>query len=380
MRRYATFDLPLHDGKAPAWLVARMKKLGRAIIDVILEEFGYRELLTRLADPLWFQALGMVLGYDWHSSGVTTVLTGVLREILTPDTGIMVAGGKGRRSLRTPEDIERIGREFGFSERRVEELKRASLLAAKVDNACVQDGHQLYHHAMFVAKDGSWVIVQQGMNPERRTARRYHWCSEGLRSFVIDPHSGIIGDGPPLPFVLNMASSHSVEAQHISVDLVNEGVQRIKNDLAELRRLATRTARIDEILSGKPLSRPSVEVKLAILPTRVNWEALKRAYELQPRSYEELIAVRGLGPQTIRALALIAELIYNAEVCWRDPIRYSFAHGGKDRVPYPVNVKRMEETADFLRRTIEEARLGHREKLDALRRLSKLLPVVREYV
>lgn len=384
-KKYATFDLLLHGGKAPPWLVSRMQKLGKAILNVIVDEFGYKEVLNRLADPMWFQALSYVLGYDWNSSGVTTVVTGVLREILTPDTGILVAGGKGKRSLQTPNDVRKIGEIFGFTESKISNLIKASRLVAKVDNALVQDGHTIYHHTMFIGKRGEWIVIQQGMNINYRTARRYHWCSSELRSFIIEPHKGIMGDRK-LPFVLNMASKNSVEAQKVSVDLVNEGINEIRNAMNILQRYASKMQDLMAFL-GKESSISRVDInkllryeeagiiKIAILRRKVNWNALKRAYELSPRSYEELIEIQGVGPGTIRALALIAELIYNAQVSWRDPLRYTFAVGGKDRVPYPVNVKRMEWIADFLSKAIEEAKLGKKDKLQALQRLSKLIPV-----
>ncbi|MHA1617108.1 MAG: DUF763 domain-containing protein [Candidatus Njordarchaeales archaeon] len=377
MRRVATFDLPLHGGKAPQWLIIRMKKLGKAITEIIIEEFGPKELLKRLSDPLWFQALSYVLGYDWNSSGTTTVLTGVLREILEPNMGILVAGGKGKRALDTPADITRIGEIFSFSSSRVNELIRASRLAAKVDNALVQDNHSIYHHAMFIAKDGTWAIVQQGMSVELKSARRYHWISEGLKSFVVDPHSGISGS-VKLPFILNLASKDSIEAQKISVDLVKEGVKNIRRDLQKISRATLGIRDITLYFSNggarENISRSISEVNIRILPMKVNWQALEKAYELQPKDYEELISIRGIGPGTLRALALIAELIYDARVCWRDPLRYTFAMGGKDGVPYPVNVKRMEKVAGFLEDIIRDLRIGNSEKVKLLKRLSKLIP------
>ena len=374
MRKTATFDLILHGGKAPPWLVSRMKKLGKAILRIIIEECGRVELLRRLSDPLWFQALSYVLGYDWNSSGVTTVMTGVLREILTPDMGIMLAGGKGKRSLQTPEDIRRIGEIFGFSESKINELIKASRLVAKVDNAVLQDGYSLYHHAMLIDRDGLWAVIQQGMNVENKTARRYHWLSEKIKSFVIEPHEGIIGE-IKLPFVLDMTSKRSLEAQKISVDLVNEGLSRIKNDIAKLIRISkgipSLMSFVDRSAEEKRLL-PSIKIKI-LRNIRVDWNALKKAYELSPKDYQELISIKGIGPGTIRALALIAELIYRAEVSWRDPLRYTFAVGGKDRVPYPVNIKRMEILSGILEDALREAKLGRKEKLMVLRRLSRLL-------
>ena len=376
MRKVAIVDLPLHGGKAPPWLISRMKRLGKAIITVILKEFSYRELLRRLADPLWFQSLSYVLGYDWDSSGTTTVLTGVLREILSPDMGILVAGGKGKKALNTPNDIIKIGQIFHFSEKKIQELLRISRLVAKVDNALIQDEHALYHHAMFISKDGSWTIIQQGMNPRLKTARRYHWLSEIIQSFTLDPHYGILGN-LKLPFVLNMATKESIEAQEVSLDLVRDGIRTIKRDLERLISTTTRIKKLTSFFGEEKeenvILRKIKPIHIRLLPTKINWTALERAYEIQPKTYEEFILLRGIGPGTIRALALIAELIYDAKLCWKDPIRYTFAVGGKDGVPYSVNIRRMEKVAEFLERAIEEARIGKTEKIIMLKKLSKLL-------
>lgn len=373
MRRTSTFELRLHGGKAPPWLITRMRKVAKPVLELIVMDFGTSELLRRLADPLWFQAFSYVLGYDWDSSGVTTVTTAILREICTPDLGLMVAGGKGRKSTKTPDEIAKISQIFGFSESKTASLVRASRLAAKVDNAVLQDEHSLYHHTMFIDKNGNWAIIQQGMCPERKTARRYHWTSFFLKSFVIDPHE-IIGD-VRLPLVLNMASSESIDAQKVSLDIVKDGVERFRRDYSALTGLARGLVPLDKFTTGASrIPGFSGELKIKLIPMRLDWEALNRAYEIQPSSYEELIEIRGLGPGTIRALALIAELIYDAKVCWRDPIRYTFAHGGKDGVPYPVNVKRMEEVASFLEDVIEDLRVGKKDKAEMLNRLSKLIP------
>lgn len=373
MKKQAIIDLRLHGGKAPPWLVARMKKLAKPILGIIVEKYGTLELLRRLGDPLWFQALSYVLGYDWDSSGVTTVTSGVLREVLSPDLGVMMAGGKGKRSLRTPNDIVLIGKKFGFSTKKISELIRASRLVAKVDNAVLQDEHQIYHHAFFIDKHGNWVAIQQGMCIRLKTARRYHWVSDSLESFVVDPHT-IIGE-IRLPFVMDMATRKSVTAQKISLDVVKEGVSQVKKDYNELLRAVKRNLSLDYFFGSDVSKRKNIDpIYIKILPRRINWDALEAAYEIQPRNYEELIEIRGLGPGTIRALALIAELIYNAEVSWVDPIRYTYAHGGKDGVPYPVNVKRMEKVADFLIAILEEIKLGKKDKEQVLRRLSKLVP------
>jgi len=368
----ATFDLYLHGGHAHHWLVKRMKLLGKAIITFIVEEFGQRELLRRIADPLWFQAFSYVLGYDWDSSGVTTVTTGVLREILTPETGILAAGGKGKKSLNTPQEIKRIGKIFDFDEEYTNYLIQTSRKIAKIDNAVIQDEHNIYHHTIFISEDKHWSVIQQGMNPKRKTARRYHWISEGIKSFVEDPHKGILGS-IKLPFVLNMASKESCEAQKVSVDLVNDGINVLKRDLSILEARSKGMKTLETFLTGANYVIES-NLNIRIKIRKINWKALEEAYKISPGSYEELIGIKGIGPGTIRALALVAELIYNAKVCWRDPIRYTFAVGGKDGVPYPVNVRRMEEVADILRLALESIKLDKKEKIRALKKLSYLLP------
>ena len=368
----ATFDLYLHGGHAPHWLVKRMKLLGKVIITFIVEEFGQRELLRRIADPLWFQAFSYVLGYDWDSSGVTTVTTGVLREILTPETGILAAGGKGKRSLNTPQEIKQIGKIFDFDEEYTNYLIQTSRKIAKIDNAVIQDEHNIYHHTIFISEDKHWSVIQQGMNPKRKTARRYHWISEGIKSFVEDPHKGILGS-IKLPFVLNMASKESCEAQKVSVDLVNDGISVLKRDLSILEARSKGMKTLETFLTGANYVIES-NLNIRIKIRKINWKALEEAYKISPGSYEELIGIKGIGPGTIRALALVAELIYNAKVCWKDPIRYTFAVGGKDGVPYPVNVRRMEEVADILRLALESIKLDKKEKVRALKKLSYLLP------
>jgi len=385
IERRAVFDLYLHGGKAPRWLVSRMKKLGKAIINVLLYEYDRREILARLSDPLWFQAFSYVLGYDWDSSGVTTVVMGVLKNILTPDMGLMIAGGKGSRALDTPKDILKIGEIFGFGEKKISDLIRVSKLVAKVDNALIQDDHQLYHHTMIIDKNGDWAVIQQGMNVKLKTARRYHWCSFNIKSFVIEPHTGIIGH-IKFPLILNMASKESIEGQKVSLDLVNDGTNIIRRDLNYLIRESKKIPDLAYFLKGDRKSIPELDLKLnavqiKILRSRINWQALNKAYELAPKSYEELVSIKGIGPGTIRALALIAELIYHADISWKDPMRYTFAVGGKDGIPYPVNKRRMEEAYEFLQKAVEEAKIGKKEKIKLLKKLSEIsiksLPVMK---
>ncbi|RLI09106.1 DUF763 domain-containing protein [Candidatus Bathyarchaeota archaeon] len=373
MRRTGIADLPLHRGGVPRWLMRRMVRLADAIAVLLVEEHGPGEFVRRLSDPFWFQALGCVLGFDWHSSGITTVVTAVLREALRPDEhGLAVCGGKGKRSLATPEDIDRAVEELGLPGRAREELKYASRMCAKVDNAALQDGYTLYHHALFLSEDGSWAVVQQGMCVADGTARRYHWFSEALeRGFVVEPHTGI-GSDVLRPAVLDMTAEASEGCRRASLDLVKEGPRRIKRLLRSLRPEWQKT-----LCDWMPVPEPGggqVALRYLRMPLNANWEALARAYELQPGDYEELLALRGIGPATVRALALIADLVYGEEPSWEDPARFSFAFGGKDGVPYPVNRALMDEAISMLEEAIEGARLGEEHRLKDLRCLRALLP------
>lgn len=370
MQRTGVAKLPLHYGKAPEWLTTRMKKLASQIVTLILDEYGTDDFLIRVSDPFWFQALGCVLGYDWHSSGVTTVLTGVLKEAIVPEEhGIAVCGGKGRASRQTPLEIENVGEKFGFSECDINNLSRASKMSAKVDNTAVQAGYQLYHHAFFVTEDRKWAVVQQGMCTQDRTARRYHWLSENLSSFVVEPHSAIVGDAKR-ESVLDMTAKESENCRKVSVDLVNEPTERIMRMIAP-----TRQKMLDEWLhfnTNNLTKKPAVA--FLSMPVNINWKAMRNAYEFQPKDYEEFLALKGIGPAAVRGLALIAELVYGAKPSWKDPVKYSFAYGGKDGVPFPVDRKAMDESIQMLRETVEASRIGDKEKMWSLQRLRKLVP------
>ncbi len=368
MKRVGIAELPLHGGKCPPWLFKQMVKLGRAISAVIIQEYSKEEFLMRIADPFFFQSLGCVLGYDFHSSGLTTVTMGALKEAIKPEElGIAVCGGKGKVSKRTPNEIQKLTDVFPISSQKVEELKYASRMAAKVDNACVQDGYQLYHHCFVLSEDGGWVVVQQGMHD--RYARRYHWLSSGVESFVDEPHSGIAGDRKE-EVVLDMTARKSEEARKTSVDLVRDNPKHL---LPYLREAEQRS--LDEYFERSP------QVLKLVMPTshaitkltKQTSAALQRAYELQPENYEELVAIRGIGPKAVRALALVSDLIYGKPPSWKDPARYSFAHGGKDGVPFPVDKPTYQKTTEILEGAIQEAKIGQKEKINAIRRLQEFL-------
>ena len=361
-------ELPLHYGRAPRWLFNRMVKLSKAVAEVIIDEYGTQELLRRLADPFFFQSLSCALGYDWHSSGTTTVTCAALREALSVEEhGVAVAGGKGRASMRVPEDVVRKGVEMGLGDGVIERLVYTSRMSAKVDNAVLQDGYTLYHHTIVFDEHGRWVVVQQGMNPEDKYARRYHWCWERLESFVVEPHRAIVCDRR-MPVALNMTDRASEGCRRASRDLVMDGPRRLARMLKSFRPAWQRS-----LSEWDPNVRDAgLRMEVLRMPRRVNWDAVKRAYELQPRSYEELVAVRGLGPSTVRALALLSQLIYGEPPSWRDPVKYSFTVGGKDGVPYPVRRDVYDSVIQFLRDAIQRAEVGDREKLRALRRLSSV--------
>jgi hypothetical protein len=321
-----------------------------------------------LADPFFFQALSCVLGFDWHSSGTTTTTMGALKEAIDPEKlGVAVCGGKGKVSKQTPREIEGLTEMFPWSTTKTKELTYASRMAAKIDNSCLQDGYQLYHHTFIVTEDGSWAVVQQGMNG--RFARRYHWLSAGLESFVEEPHSGIAG-GRVEPAVLDMTAKESDETRKTSVDLVKDNPLKILPCLREANQRS-----LDEYLERNP------RVPKLVMPathtinklTKQTTDALRRAYEIQPENYEELVAIRGIGPKAVRALALVSDLIYGKPPSWRDPVRFSFAHGGKDGIPYPVDKPTYDKTTEILQGAIQNARVGQREKIHAIRRLHDFL-------
>ncbi|RWX73783.1 MAG: DUF763 domain-containing protein [Candidatus Methanosuratincola subterraneus] len=359
MPRTGTAQLPLHGGWAPHWLVSRMKSLARGIVLIMVDEFGKDELLRRLSDPFWFQSLGCVLGFDWHSSGVTTVTTSVLKSAIVPEeTGIAICGGKGRHSRETLDEISLLGDKFGLSTAKIESLKHASRMGAKVDTAAIQAGYALYHHCFVFTEDGKWIIVQQGLNAEKKMARRFHWASESMGSFVVEPHKAIVGIDEGT--VLNMVARESEGCRAASVDLAREPPGKLRNSIVTLR---------------DPLQKTLGEwtgERMLIMPWNINWKAMERAYNSQPKNYEELLGLEGIGPSTVKGLALVSELIYGEAPSWKDPVKYSFAFGGKDGVPFPVRRKEMDEAIEILRLAVESAKLGERERQGALRRLSEL--------
>jgi len=359
LRRTGTADLPLHHGRTPRWLFERMVRLSRAILLALAEEYGTPGILDRLSDPFWFQALGSLLGFDWHSSGLTTTVCGALKEALRPlsrELGLFPAGGKGRAGLRTPEEIEAWAEREGFDPL---PLRRSSRLAARVDTAALQDGYELYHHALFFDRGGQWCVIQQGMNPQTRYARRYHWQGAGERNsapggFASDPHRAVLG--PPVGAVLNLVAKEAEELRRGVVELAREKPEKV---MKEWMRLEERK------LSLPP--RHSLH-RRDISPARL-YSVLLRTYEQAPRDFEQLLETPGLGPASLRALALLAELLFGAPPSFRDPARFSYAHGGKDGHPYPVRREVYDHTTAVLEKAVLRARMGEVEKREALRRL-----------
>lgn len=362
--------LPLHPGKAPRWLFSRMVELSEAILELSVDEIGTRKTLERFSDPFWFQAFSCVLGFDWHSSGTTTVTCGAVKEALSgSDIGIYAAGGKGRATTQTAPQIAQLCEQNSISIDIERVLRKSSKLAAKVDNAALQDGHELYHHVILFDGQGNWSVVQQGMCEESGYARRYHWASEKTERFDEEPHTSILGER--MNRVLDLTSRLSRENKAICCDLVKEDPKRIR----EVVRAAARGAQ-RSILEWTPEGEKVPAV--LHMPRDINWSVLRKCYDIQPRNFEELLCIDGVGPSTVRALSYTAEIVYGTEPSWRDPVKFSFAVGGKDGVPFPVDRNAMDKTIQILRQGIEEAKLGNKEKLDAFRRLRRFVPPDRD--
>src|SRR4030081_2839814 len=362
-RRTVSADLPLHGGRVPPWLATRMSSLGAVVCQAIVHHYGRDEFLRRLSHPFRFQPCGAVMGMDWHSSGITTSVIGALKRGLAPlqgELGIHVCGGRGKHSRRTPEELKLLGERVGFDG---EKLIRASRLVAKVDSAAVQDGFDLYLHGFFVTDDGKWTVVQQGMNGDKRQARRYHWHSESLKSFVDEPHSAI--DGPVQGQIINLTDHRAEGSRAAQLDILDAlGPDGIAREYA--------------VLSRKPSAQP--ELPHLIMPahhdlrssdvfTRRLHGTLAAAAERGPLDFPELLLTPGVGARTVRSLAMVAEVVHGAPYRFRDPARFSLAHGGKDRHPYPVPIKVYDETIRVMKSAVRNAKLGRDEEMHALKRL-----------
>ncbi|MBP2448232.1 DUF763 domain-containing protein [Rhizobium leguminosarum] len=379
-QRAGSADLPLHGGRVPHWLGDRMTRLGALITEAIVHHYGRDEFLRRLAHPFWFQSFGAVMGMDWHSSGITTSVLGALKRGLKPragELGLHVCGGRGAQSRKTPQELVSIGERVGLDG---EGLATTSRLIAKVDSAAVQDGFDLYLHGFIVADDGHWVVVQQGMNGDKRQARRYHWLSEGLESFVDSPHAAI--EGRSQGEIVNLADRRAERSRRGQLDLLATlGPDRIVREAAALLR------------ADEPVPQPSEQPMLPHLVMPVHHDVresdvimrrlhgnLAAAVDRGPADFEQLLLVPGVGARTVNALALVAEVVHGAPCRFSDPARFSIAHGGKDRHPFPVPLKVYDETIAVMKSAVQKGRLGREEELQALKRLDDQSRQMERYV
>jgi uncharacterized protein len=366
-RRTGCADLPLHYGAVPKWLAARMSRLGAVMTEAIIHHYGRDEFLRRLASPFWFQSFGAVMGMDWHSSGITTSVIGALKRGLGPlekELGIHVCGGRGKHSRNTPQELVSIGARVGFDGTA---LARASRLVAKVDSAAVQDGFELYLHGFIVTDDGRWVVVQQGMKGARKQARRYHWLSEGLDNFVDQPHSAI--EGESRGHIVNLTDRRAKPSRAWQLDLLGSiGPDGIVRELAALENKTDQKSPTQ--LALPHLVMPAHhDVRASDVVTRRLHGALAAAADQGPKDFTELLLTPGVGARTVRALAMVAELLHGAPYRFTDPARFSFAHGGKDRHPFPVPIRVYDETIRVLKSAVQKAKLGQADELAAIQRL-----------
>ncbi|HMA48583.1 MAG TPA: DUF763 domain-containing protein [Magnetospirillaceae bacterium] len=361
-QRAGTASLPLHYGRVPAWLATRMARLSAVVTESVIHHYGRDEFLRRLSNPFWFQSFGAVMGMDWHSSGITTSVLGAMKKGLGPlsaELGLHVCGGRGRHSRATPAELVSIGGRVGFDGG---DLAQASRLVAKVDSAAIQDGYDLYLHGFIVADDGKWVVVQQGMNGETRLARRYHWLSEGLESFVDAPHAAI--DGENQGNIINLTDRRAGASRKAQTDLLRDlGPDGITDEVARLTGKPSQPAQLHLDLPDHH------DVRAGDVMLRRLHGTLAAAAEQGPKDFADLLLVPGVGARTVQSLAMVAEVIHGAPCRFADPARFSLAHGGKDRHPYPVPIRVYDETLRVMKAAVEAAKLGQDDKLFALKRL-----------
>ena len=379
-KRSGSADLPLHGGRVPKWLGDRMTKLGGVITEAIVLHYGRDEFLRRMAHPFWFQSFGAVMGMDWHSSGITTSVIGALKRGLLPrsaELGIHVCGGRGAQSRKTPSELLAIGGRVGFD---AERLVTTSRLVAKIDSAAVQDGFDLYLHGFIVTDDGKWVVVQQGMNGDQRQARRYHWLSENLENFLDSPHAAI--EGSTQGVIVNLADRRAERSRKGQLDLLgNMGPDRIVREALAIRRTEPAVAVVPDQLSLPHLIMPSHhDVREKDVNMSRLHAALASAADRGPKDFQELLLTPGVGARTVEALAMVAEVVHGAPCRFSDPGRFSLAHGGKDRHPFPVPLKVYDETIKIMKSAVSKGKLGHTEELEALRRLDEQARRLEHYV
>lgn len=386
-RGTATFTLDY--GKCPAWLFERMVKLGREITYVLIAEYGPGEFIKRLSDPVWFQSLGTVLAFDWNASGLTTILTAALKEAIRgeeKDLGVFICGGKGKTSRKTPEEIQSWGEKLQLPQSNTKALIYNSRMSAKVDSSLVQDGFQIYHHSFFFslrqssgqAKIGAWAVVQQGMNTGNQTARRYHWSSENIQDLINEPHSGIASQITQ-NISLNLTAQKSDQNRQASVKLIKSGFQTLMRDIEIIRKHSSSLSKMIALSKGKNsatfLKLKDTEFQHHPVESEDFWDSpylkkiLDKLCSEQPENYEKMLATAGVGPKTIRALSLVAEVIYGAKPSYQDPARYSFAHGGKDATPYPVDRKTYDQTINTMVEVVRKSKINPGEKDQAIKKL-----------
>ena len=356
MKRSGVADLPLHGGHVPQWLAERMAKLGTAITEAIVRNYGTSVFLSRLSDPFWFQALGAVMGMDWHSSGITTSVMGALKRGLTPradELGIYICGGRGRFSRNTPQELRSIAERRGFDG---EALVRNSRLTARIDNNAIADGFQIYLHSFIVTSNGEWAVVQQGLNDRSGMARRYHWHSAAVRDFVAEPHTAIVGENQGT--IMNLVDAQAKPAQTALLDIAHENPEATLKTARHLR-----LPRHHEVLAEN-IDLKHLGAVLAV------------AYERDLHQFAEFLLLEKLGPRTLQSLALIAEVVHGAPSRFVDPARFSFAHGGKDGHPFPVPLKTYDESLNCLRTSLDGAKLGDKDKLEGFRRLERFFRAI----
>jgi hypothetical protein len=361
MKRSGVADLPLHGGRVPEWLAQRMTRLGTAITETIIHDYGTSAFLSRLSDPFWFQAFGAVMGMDWHSSGITTSVMGALKRGLgsrADELGLYICGGRGRFSRNTPSELRAISSRRGFDG---EALVRTSRLTARIDNNAIADGFQIYLHSFVLASTGEWAVVQQGLNDRSGMARRYHWHSAAVRDFIVEPHTGIVGEHQGT--IMNLVDAHAKPAQAAMLNVVQEHPDKTLTETSKLRHL--------RLPAHHDVREKDVDLK------RLG-AVLAVAYERNLHDFAELLLLEKLGPRTLQSLALVAEVVHGTPSRFNDPARFSFAHGGKDRHPFPVPLKTYDESLNFLRTALDRAKLGSdrangKEKLDGFRRLERFV-------
>jgi uncharacterized protein len=356
MKRSGVADLPLHSGRVPQWLAERLTKLGTAVAEIVIHDYGPSSFLSRLSDPFWFQALGAVMGMDWHSSGITTAVIGALKCGLASradELGIYVCGGRGKFSRNTPQELRSIAERRGFDG---DALVRTSRLTARIDNNAIGDGFQIYLHSFIVASNGEWAVVQQGLNDRSSMARRYHWHSASVRDFVTEPHNAIVGEHQGT--IMNLVDVQAKPAQTALLDIAQEKPEKT-------------------LQAARHLRMPSHhDVRSQTIDLKRLGAVLAVAYERELHGFAELLLLEKLGPRTLQALALIAEVVHGTPSRFADPARFSFAHGGKDRHPFPVPLKTYDESLNLLRTSLDQVKLGDKEKLDGFRRLERFARVV----